>query len=147
VAYDLLRRKRIPLNIALSSSLTTDGVTDEPIPTTDADRSYLASLAVMKMNAEAGNKKAKADWKVALQGIAKIQKRARKGDKNAQRTLAVIRESGLFQGVAAMSVSGADPISSRERKLLAMLANLKLRALQGNPQAKQLTAAIAKLGL
>ena len=142
MAYDLARRKHIRRNIALSSSLTTNDVVSDPTVTTDEDKAYLAQLAVIKMNADAGNAKAKKDWLAAQKNIAKIVAKAKKGDKAAQHTVAVIRESGLFQGVAAMDVSGSDDFSPQEKKLIAAMTNLRVKAAKGNPAAIRLCQAI-----
>jgi pyocin large subunit-like protein len=142
MAYDLFRRKQIPRNIALHATLTTSDVVNAPTPASDADKAYLAKLAVTKINAEAGNKKAIKDWKLAKQNIAKLVMKAKRGDKGAQHTVAIIRESGLFQGMTVMSVSGNDGFNPQELKFIAMITNLKMKAAQGNPRAVKLAQAV-----
>lgn len=169
MAYDLFFKTVVPKNIALLSSIVdTRELSPDPTPTTDADKEYLSQLAVLKMNADAGNKKAQKDWKAALKKISDMRAKAKKGDQNAARTLAVLQESGLFEGVTAMDVSGdyyqpdySAPrpfypqngllqrrLSHRARHMLSMLTKVKARADQGDQRAINLIATVkSTLGL
>jgi hypothetical protein len=145
VAYDLLFRKQVKKNFALSS---IDVSTSEATVPTDAEKSYLANLAVLKMDADAGNKKAKKAWSKALGDLSKLRRLAQKGDPKAAHLLTVVRESGLFEGVAAMDVSGAEPaLTPKAEKLLTLLGKVKSKALDGDARALALVGAINKLRL
>jgi hypothetical protein len=156
VAYDLFFRTVVPKNIALLSSVVdTRALSADPTPTTESDKQYLAQLAVVKMQADGGNKKALKDWKAALnrkaqkdwkavlKKISDMRANSKKGDKAAARTLAVLKESGLFEGVSAMTVSGNDGrLSHKASKLLTMIVRVRDRANQGDPRAVSLIEAI-----
>lgn len=145
MAYDLLRRKWIPKNFALTSS---DVTTRDPTPATDAEKAYLARLAVLKMNADAGNKAAKKAWKNEKVNLARVSLKAKKGNEKAKHLLAVVQESGLFSGVQALDVSGADTaLTPQTRSLLALLGKVKVQAMRGDPRAIGLVSAINTLHL
>lgn len=151
MAYDLLWGMWVPMNIALSSSLepSIDVSTREATPTSDADKAYIAQLAVLKMNADAGSKKAKKEWQKALANLLQVQKKAKKGDLRSAHLLTVVRESGLFSDVKAMDITGAmvDPsiLTPRAKGLLATLSQVKAKALRGDSRAMNLVSAINSL--
>lgn len=143
MAYDLFFRKLTSKNFALRSF---DVSTRDYTAPTDAEKTYLAKLAVMKMNADAGNKKAKKAWKLALGDLNKLSQLAKKGDKKSSHLLAVVKESGLFSGVKALDVSGADTaLTPKAQSLLLLLGKIKTKAAQGDPRALGLVSAINTL--
>lgn len=146
MAYDLFFRKWTPKNFALTS---LDVSTRASTVATDDEKAYLARLAVMKMNADAGNKKAKKAWKKSLNDLGRVSTLAKKGDPKAKHLLAVVQESGLFSGVKALDVSGADTagLTAKARSLLLLLGKVKTKALQGDPRAVGLVASINTLHL
>ena len=145
MAYDFFYRKWVPKNIALTSLDVSTSATTAP---SNAEKTYLARLAVLKMNADAGNKKAKKAWKSALKDLKKLLAAARNGNPKALHTLAVIRESGLFSGVNTLTISGADnELSPKGRSLVSLLGKVKNKALQGDPRAISLVAAVNTLHL
>jgi hypothetical protein len=145
VAYDFFYRKWVPKNIALSS---IDVSTSDTTAPTDLEKSYLAKLAVMKMNAEAGDKKSQKAWRGAMGDLRKLVVLAKKGDPKSKHMLQVVRESGLFSGVKAMSVSGAETVLSRNgNKLVVLLGKVKDKAVSGDMRAIRLVSAINRLHL
>jgi hypothetical protein len=145
VAYDFFYHKQVPKNIALSSSI--DVSTSEPTPTTSEDNAYIARLAVLKMQADSGDKSAKKSWKKELGNLTKIQQKARKGDPHAAHLITVVRESGLFSDVKAMEVSQNRNLTPQAQKLVALLGQLKAKAVSGDPRALNLVATINTLQL
>ena len=76
MAYDLLLRKRTrtnwsrhsycgPRGVLLLASATYEFAPD-PTPATDEEKQFVARLAVLKMAADAGNKKSAKEWKATL---------------------------------------------------------------------------------
>jgi len=148
VAYDLLFRKRTrtnwsrhsycgPRGILLLASTTYEFAPD-PTPTTDEEKQFIAKLAVLKMSADAGNKKASKEWKATLTKLEAVKKKAAKGDEKSKHLVVVLQESGIFDGVQAMSVTGDDkPFDPAplEKLLKERMAKIELLAKQGDPAA------------
>jgi hypothetical protein len=147
MAYDLLRRKEVPGDYSITSSI--DVSISDPTSTSADEKTFIARLAVLKMNAEGGGKNAKKAWKAALANLVKLQKRAKKGDPKASHLIIVLRESGLFENVKAMKVSGNDvaQLSPKARKLVSLLGQVKTKALQGDARALNLVGVINALHL
>ena len=126
MAYDLLTRRQTRTNWSRHSYLgprarlrsgrmlflATYEFAPDPTPTTDEERQFIAKLAVLKMNADGGNKKAAKEWKATMAKVAAAKKRADSGDPKAKRLMTVLNESGLFDGVQSMSVTGGDEFST-----------------------------------
>jgi hypothetical protein len=116
VAYDLLLRKQTrtnwsrrsycgPRGILLLASETYEFAPD-PTPATDEEKQFIAKLAVLKMAADAGNKKSAKEWKATLAKLEQVKKKAAAGDEKSKHLVVVLKESGIFDGVQAMSVTG-----------------------------------------
>ena len=145
MAYDFFYRKWVPKNIALTS---LDVSTKDAAAPSDSEKAYLAKLAVIKMNAQAGNKKAKKAWKRAMGELRKLTFMAKRGDPKAQHALQVIRESGLFSGVSALEVSGTSvQLSPKGKSLVVLLGKVKDKAVAGDDRAITLVSAINRLHL
>jgi hypothetical protein len=113
MAYDILLRRRTHTNWSMHSIINPTFASGyefapDPIATTPEEQQYLAKLAVLKMSADAGNAGAQKEWRAAMATVAALRKKAAKGDEKATRTVAVLKESGIFSGVATMSL-GSDP--------------------------------------
>ena len=114
MAYDLLLRKRTTANWSRRPSLGFRGLfllteyefAPDPTPATDEEKQFIAKLAVLKMSADAGNKKAAKEWKATLAKLDLVRKKAAQGDEKSKHLVVVLKESGIFDGVQAMSVTG-----------------------------------------
>ncbi len=132
MAYDLLTRRQTSTNWSRHSYLgprarlrsgrmlflASYEFAPDPTPTTDEERQFIAKLAVLKMNADGGNKKAAKEWKATMAKVAAAKKKADSGDPKAKRLMTVLNESGLFDGVQSMSVTGNDPSDDELEKLM-----------------------------
>lgn len=145
MAYDLLYRRHIKKNVALHA-LAEEPQATEDVVLDDAEKAMIAKLAVIKANAESGNKRALADWQKVRRNLVVAGKRARQGDPKARRYLTAIKASGLINDKIVSMTMGADT-SAREKKIVAAMANLKAKADKGDADAKRVVAAIkAALG-
>jgi len=114
VAYDILFRRQTKRNwsrrsycgpTARGSFLLAEYVfAPEPTQTTDAEKQFLAKLAVLKMKTNNGDKKARLKWRAAVAKIVEARKLADRGDPRAKRLVTIVNESGIFAGVQSMSV-------------------------------------------
>jgi hypothetical protein len=112
MAYDLLTRRQTPANWTRYSRrrprsrgtifLVEYTFAPEPLATTDAEKALVARLAVLKMRADAGDKKALRQWRENLKAVLEAKRRAARGDPRARRLVQVLSESGLFDGVQKM---------------------------------------------
>ena len=102
MAYDLLFRKQVPGNWAMQ--LVDYEFAPDPTAATPEEQAFVAKLAVIKMAADAGNKKKLKEWRATQAKLALVKKRAAAGDEKAKHLCDVLNESGLFAGsVQAMS--------------------------------------------
>ena len=114
MAYDLLFRRQTARNWSRRSYLgpaargtlllASYEFAPEPTPTTTEEQALIAKLAVLKMQVDAGDKKALGKWRKMVAFIAKAKKKAAQGDEKSKRFITVLNESGLFAGVQSMSV-------------------------------------------
>lgn len=114
MAYDLLFRRQTGRNwsrhsyfgpAALGTLLLVDyEFAPDPTPTTAEEQGLIAKLAVLKMQVNAGDKKALGKWRKIVAFVARAKKKAARGDAKSQRFITVLNESGLFAGVQAMNV-------------------------------------------
>jgi hypothetical protein len=109
MAYDILLRRRTHTNWSMHSMLnpafaTCGDFEPDPIATTPDEQQYLAALAVLRMKADSGDPAAQKEWKAAMVTVEALRKKAAKGDDKAQRTVAILKESGIFSGVQTMSL-------------------------------------------
>ena len=114
MAYDLLFRRQTPRNWSRRSYLgpaargtlllASYEFAPDPTPTTPEEQGFIAKLAVLKMQVDAGDKKALGKWRKMVVYIDKEKKKASQGNAKAKRLITVLNESGLFDGVQAMSV-------------------------------------------
>lgn len=114
MAYDLLLRRQTSRNwsrrsycgpSARGTLLLAEYVfAPDPTPTTPAEQQFLAQLAVLKMQVNAGDKKALKKWRAFASKLGKTKKQADRGDPKAKRVMTVLNESGIFAGVQSMSV-------------------------------------------
>ena len=114
MAYDLLFRRQTSRNWSRRSYLgpaargtlllASYEFAPDPTPTTPEEQGLIAKLAVLKMQVDAGDKKALVKWRKISTYIAKAKMKAAKGDAKAKRFITVLNESGLFAGVQSMSV-------------------------------------------
>lgn len=109
MAYDLLFRRQTPRNWSLHSYLCDYSFAPDPTPTTQAEQALIARLAVLKMGASAGNKRDAKKWRAAMAKIVLEEKKAARGDARAMRLMKILKESGLFSGVATLDIAGIDP--------------------------------------
>ena len=130
MAYDLLLRKRTTANWSRCPSLGFRGLfllteyefAPDPTPATDEEKQFIAKLAVLKMSADAGNKKAAKEWKATLAKLDLVRKKAAQGDEKSKHLVVVLKESGIFDGVQAMSVTGDDATNDNELERLMLQA-------------------------
>ena len=116
MAYDLFFRKQTASNWSRRSYaspatgspflLASYTFSPDSTPTTDAEKQFLAKLAVIKMLTNNGDKKALKRWRRAVANIMVAKRRADQGDVRAQRLVKILNESGIFAGVQSMSVTG-----------------------------------------
>jgi len=93
--------------------LVTTTVSDEvTLRLTPAEMSMLADLSATKMRADAGDRKAKSKMARVSKNLTSFRARAKRGDKEAQRTLLVLQESGVFRGVQSMTLGGEQPLGT-----------------------------------
>jgi len=114
VAYDLLFRRQTRTNWSLPSRprscrgyqgtffLAEYTFAPDPLPTTAAEKELVAHLAVLKMKTDAGDKKARKEWRKSMAAVVVAKKRAAQGDPKAVRLMQVLSESGIFTGVQKM---------------------------------------------
>jgi len=146
VAYDLLLRKRTKANWSRRTSYGSRGLfllaeyefAPDPTPATDEEKQFIAKLAVLKMSADAGKKKAAKEWKATLAKLNLVKKKAAAGDEKSKHLVVVLKESGIFDGVQAMTVTG-DDASFNSQPLVDYLQHktdetIRL-AKQGDPEA------------
>jgi hypothetical protein len=109
MAYDILLRRRTHTNWSMHSIVNPTFASGyefapDPIATTPDEQQYLAKLAVLKMSADAGNAGAQKEWRAAMANVQALRKKASAGDEKASRTVAILKESGIFSGVATMTL-------------------------------------------
>lgn len=102
MAYDLLFRRQTPRNWSLHSYLAEYVFAPDPTPTTPEEQQLIARLAVLKMGADAGNKKDAKRWRAAMAKLVLEKKKAARGDEKAKRLMKVLEESGIFSGVRTL---------------------------------------------
>lgn len=90
------------------------------------------------MAADAGNKKSAKEWKSSLAKLELVKKKAEQGDEKSKHLIVVLKESGIFDGVQAMSITGTDAAFDT-RPLVEYLhkkyEETKQLAAQGDPKA------------
>jgi len=111
MAYDLAfgRRTRrnwsrdsVPRSLVVVQKITmSDEVTFQMSP---KEMAMLADLAETRMRADAGDKKARRKMAEFAKKVRVLEKKARKGDAEARRTLLVLRESGALQPVQSITM-------------------------------------------
>ncbi|MFI5091335.1 MAG: hypothetical protein ACHP7P_14905, partial [Terriglobales bacterium] len=74
---------------------------------TESEKSMLARLAATKSRADAGDQGAKKKLALLTIHVASLRARAGKGDAEAKRALLVLRESGIFNPMQKLDVSGS----------------------------------------
>ena len=96
----------------------TQPVVDEPtVACTPEEQTKLEKLALIKMKAESGDKKAQKQWKTMLAGIPSLKAKAKRGDPKAKRTLLILSQGGFLQRAqvfADLSGDTAAPIDSHK---------------------------------
>ena len=112
MAYDLLLRRKTHTNWSMHSMLnpafaSCGDFAPDPIATTPDEQQYLAKLAVLRMKADSGDVAAQKEWKTTMANVNALRKKAAKGDDKAQRTVAILKESGIFSGVQSMTLGAA----------------------------------------
>jgi hypothetical protein len=147
MAYDLLfgKNSRNWSRELASPVVMTDEVS---VIFTEAEKDRLSKITILKMKSEAGDKTAKKQMILMIKDVAKLKAKAKKGDAAAKRALLVLRESGLFNGVQKMDMSGS--VSPNDEKIRVLIALRKLK--EKNPktaeetrQVEQLTERLARL--
>jgi hypothetical protein len=148
MAYDILLRRRTHTNWSMHSIVNPAFAlgyefAPDPIATTPDEQQYLAKLAVLRMKADSGDAAAQKEWKVTMTNVNALRKKAAKGDDKAQRTVAILKESGIFSGVQTMSL-GAEYFSKlsadcKKNPKLAVAVK-RLHGLALRPRPKQLGA-------
>src|SRR5271157_3802534 len=98
-----------------------------PLPMTDevtlvftpGEQLMLGKIALIKVQADNGDVKAKRELVAFTKKVAKTKVRAKNGDVDAKRCLLVLRESGIFNKSQQISVDGSsdNPIESLRSKL------------------------------
>ena len=157
MAYDLFFRRRTPRNWSMHSYYGPRGLGSktlgsktlraivlrgeflpDPTPTTPEEQQMLARLAVLRMSADAGSASGKKEWQKAMAKLLLVRKKAERGDEKSNHTMTILRESGIFNGVQSMSVTGEDaplnpqPLIDYVRK---KHEETKQLAAQGDPDA------------
>jgi len=112
MAYDILLRRKTHTNWSMHSLhnpafASCGDFAPDPIATTSDEQQYLAQLAVLRMKADSGDASAQKEWRATMVKVDALRKKAAKGDEKAQRTVAILKESGIFSGVKTMSLGGA----------------------------------------
>jgi ATP-dependent protease HslVU (ClpYQ) ATPase subunit len=88
------------------------GDDEGPLRYTEAEAAMLAKLADVRVRADGGDKKAKAQIKKVEKQLTKLQKRARKGDVRAARAALVLEESGLLVPSQTFAMEGIEDVWS-----------------------------------
>jgi hypothetical protein len=153
MAYDILLRRRTHTNWSMHSLYSPafascGDFAPDPIATTPEEQQYLAKLAVLKMSADAGNAGAQKEWKAAMTAVQALRKKAAKGDEKASRTVAILKESGIFSGVQTMSLGGWGPSylmrlardGQKNPQLATAVQKLHVLALRRRPPQRMLGA-------
>lgn len=73
---------------------------------TGAEAAMIARLAEVKVAADSGNRRAKAQIAKVLRQLAALQKRAKRGDKRAARAAQVLEESGILAPSQTFAMEG-----------------------------------------
>jgi hypothetical protein len=84
---------------------------------TAGEKDKLAKIAVLRMKAESGDRKAQNQWKLLSKRASALGKKARKGDPKAKRLVEVINQSGVLG--PAQRISG--DIEPRDQDLIETL--------------------------
>ena len=117
MAYDLFLGI-IPKSWARGApAAQTQPTASEPaVICTPEEKAKLEKLALIKMRAESGDKKAQKQWKAMLSGIPPLKAKAKQGDPKARRTLLILRQGGFLQRAQVFAnLSGsATPIGPRK---------------------------------
>ena len=79
----------------------------ESLSFTESEKSMLARLAATRSRADAGDQGAKKKLALLTLHVASLRARAGKGDAEAKRALLVLRESGIFNPMQKLDVSGS----------------------------------------
>jgi hypothetical protein len=80
---------------------------NEPFRYTEAEAAMVARLAEVKVAADNGNRKAKAQIAKVLRQLAALQKLAKRGNARAARQAQVLEESGILAPSQTFAMEGA----------------------------------------
>lgn len=90
----------------------TQPVTNEPtVICTPEEQTKLEKIALIRMRAESGDKKAQKQWKAMLAGIPSLRTKAKRGDPKAKRTLLILSQGGFFQRAQVFTNLSGSPTS------------------------------------
>jgi hypothetical protein len=78
---------------------------------TDAEAAMIAKLAQVRIAADGGNRKAKAQIAKVGRQLAALKKLARKGSARAARAAQVLEESGLLNPSQTFAMEGVEPLT------------------------------------
>jgi hypothetical protein len=98
----------------------------------------LERLAIVKMRAESGDKKAKIQWKRMSDKIASLKTKAKAGDPKAKRSLLMLKQNGFFQPIQKFAMSGDNMFDLNQRaKKGDVSAQIALRKLKIREEANR----------
>jgi len=104
MAYDLLLRRRIRRSYARKPTVTVRST--DSLVLTEPEKAWLARIALCRAQAQAGDKRAAKDWKKTVKQIVATRRKAARGDVKAQRTVAVLVQSGMFPSSKKLAPKG-----------------------------------------
>ncbi len=78
---------------------------------TEAEAAMIGKLAMIKVAADSGNRKAKAKVAAVLRQLAALKKAAKKGNARAARQVQVLEESGILAPSQTFAMEGATALS------------------------------------
>jgi hypothetical protein len=127
------------LPAAPSPAPTSDEVS---LRLTEPEMRMLAELSSVKMRADAGDRAAKKRLAKTARDVARLQKKAARGDVRARRTLLVLRESGVFQRGQTIALGGeAEGLVPNQSYRAAVLRQARRLARGDRPTTRHFVAA------
>jgi hypothetical protein len=100
----------------------------DPIRYTELEAALVNRLAQVRVRADAGDRRAKAQIAQMVRQLAVLTKQAKRGNARAARMAQVLQESGLLVSSQTFAMEGAATVQDRVIDLLARAAQLRTQA-------------------